>query len=45
MSIFFLKSNKFFAIWWRERERELIFNCEEIRFIIILGMIREEELT
>ena len=29
----------------RERERERIFNCEEIRFLIILGIIREEELT
>ena len=46
MSIF-KKSNKISAIWWRERERERerIFNCEEIRFLIILGIIREEELT
>ena len=29
----------------RERERERIFNCEEIRFLIILGIIRKEELT
>ena len=46
MSIF-KKSNKISAIWWRERERERerIFNCEEIRFLIILGIIRKEELT
>ena len=29
----------------RERERERIFNCEELRFLIILEIIREEEVT
>ena len=28
----------------RERERERDFNCEEIRFLINLGIIREIEL-
>ena len=30
---------------YRERERERIFNCEEFRFLIILEIISEEELT
>ena len=29
----------------RERERERISNCEEVRFLIILEIIRKEELT
>ena len=29
----------------RERERERIFNCEKLRFLIVLEIIREEEVT
>ena len=48
MSIFFLNLTKFLQFGRereRERKRERIFNYEEIRFLIILGIIREEELT
>ena len=45
---FFLNLTKFLQFGRereRERKRERIFNYEEIRFLIILGIIREEELT